>query len=142
MEALDGNTNTLKRINGMAKPTKTTNPLHFEDLEAHRFEDFGMDVLKKMYQWKRLDPIGAMSSDDGIDIFGVDFNGFPYYCQVKRYQKITSQEIRDIIIKIASGNKIETNARLILIVACNPSKKAFDAFYEEAEKHGFKDPTS
>lgn len=47
MEAPVGDTNTLKQINGMAKPTKTTNPLHFEDLEAHRFEDLGMDVLKR-----------------------------------------------------------------------------------------------
>ena len=141
MEAPVGDTNTLKQINGMAKPTKTTNPLHFEDLEAHRFEDLGMDVLKKMYQWKRLDPIGVMGSDDGIDLFGVDVKGVPYYCQIKRYQKITPQDIRDIIIKIATGNEIGTNARLILIVACNPSKKAFDAFYEEAEKHGFQDPT-
>lgn len=122
------------------KPTTTTNRLHFEDLDPHRFEDFGMEFLHRKYQWKRLDPVGAMGADNGIDVFGVTIDGIPCYCQIKRYKSLDPGQIKALIHKIADENELEDNAKLILITACDVSKKGFDSFYEESEVCGFHNP--
>ena len=36
----------------MNTPTRTTNKLHFEDLEPHRFEDMGYELLYRLQNWK------------------------------------------------------------------------------------------
>lgn len=118
-------------------PTKTTNRLHFEDLDPFRFEDLGRELLDLMYSWKRLDPIGGEGSDDGVDIFGVTTDGIPCYCQVKRYKVLIPSKIESIIEAIAENNELEENACIILIVSCNLSKKGFDAFYAKSEELGF-----
>lgn len=119
-------------------PTKTTNRLHFEDLDPFRFEDLGRELLDVMYSWKRLDPIGGEGADDGVDIFGVTTSGEPCYCQVKRYKELGPTKIEGIINSIVANNEIEENACIILITACNLSKKGYDTFYNTAEKVGFK----
>ncbi len=118
-------------------PTKTTNRLHFEDLDPFRFEDLGRELLDVMYSWKRLDPIGGEGADDGVDIFGVTTEGIPCYCQVKRYKSLAPSKIEEIIDIIAKNNEIEDNACLILIVSCDISKKGFDMFYAKSENAGF-----
>lgn len=119
-------------------PTKTTNRLHFEDLDPFRFEDLGRELLDAKYSWKRLDPIGGEGSDDGVDIFGITSTGEPCYIQVKRYKELGPTKIEGIIETIVQNNTIEDNACIILITACNLSKKAFDTFYNIAEQKGFK----
>lgn len=120
-------------------PSKTTNRLHFEDLDPHRFEDLCYELLDRLYQWKRFDPIGSLGGDDGVDIFGKTVEGISTYCQIKRYQKLSPNEISNIIGKIANVNNIAGDSRIILMVACDLSKKSFDTFYDEAEKNGFSD---
>ncbi len=119
-------------------PTKTTNRLHFEDLGPFRFEDLGRELLDVMYSWKRLDPIGGEGADDGVDIFGITTSGEPCYCQVKRYKELGPTKIEGIINTIVKNNAIEENACIILITACDLSKKGYDTFYNTAEKVGFK----
>lgn len=119
-------------------PTKTTNRLHFEDLDPFRFEDLGRELLDVMYSWKRLDPIGGEGADDGVDIFGITTSSEPCYCQVKRYKELGPAKIEGIIDTIVKNNTIENNACLILITACDISKKSFDSFYNTAEREGFK----
>ena len=53
----------------MHNPTRTTNRLHFEYLETHRFEDLAYELLYRKEVWKRIDNFGRSGSDDGIDIF-------------------------------------------------------------------------
>lgn len=119
-------------------PTKTINRLHFEDLDPFRFEDLGRELLDVMYSWKRLDPIGGEGADDGVDIFGVTTSGEPCYCQVKRYKELGPTKIEGIINSIVENNEIEENACIILITACDLSKKSYDTFYKTSEKVGFK----
>src|SRR3954447_21575685 len=54
------------------KATRTLNPLHFEDLEPHRFEDLIRQLVYEFRPWKRLEPTGRLGADDGIDIRGVE----------------------------------------------------------------------
>ncbi|NYG46218.1 hypothetical protein GGD67_003689 [Bradyrhizobium sp. IAR9] len=48
-------------------PTKTTGPLHFEDLEPHRFEDLVRRLLYDFRQWRELEATGRTGSDEGFD---------------------------------------------------------------------------
>jgi len=119
-------------------PTKTTNRLHFEDLDPFRFEDLCRELLDVMYSWNRLDSIGGEGADDGVDIFGITTSGEPCYCQVKRYKELGPAKIEGIVNSIVKNNEIEENACIILMTACDLSKKGYDSFYNTAERAGFK----
>ena len=48
--------------------TKTLNPLHFEDLEPHRFEDLVRQLIYDFKDWQSIEATGQAGSDDGFDI--------------------------------------------------------------------------
>ena len=52
------------------KPAKTTNPLHFEDLEPHRFEDLIRQLAQDFRSWDKLEPTGRLGADDGTMLAG------------------------------------------------------------------------
>jgi hypothetical protein len=52
--------------------TKTLNPLHFEDLEPHRFEDLIRQLIYDFRDWSLLEPTGRLGSDDGYDARGFE----------------------------------------------------------------------
>lgn len=52
----------------MARVTKTINPLHFEDLEPHRFEDLVRQLSYDFKDWQDIEGTGRAGSDDGFDI--------------------------------------------------------------------------
>lgn len=53
-------------------PTKTTNRLHFTDLEPLRFEDLCLNIIQRQKDWKDIRHYGRSGSDEGIDILGID----------------------------------------------------------------------
>ena len=89
----------------MYNPTRTTNRLHFEDLDPHRFEDLGAELLYRKQDWKRFNNWGRSGSDDGIDISCEEDNGVRWFCQCKRYQTISTSEIKAAVDKIVSKNE-------------------------------------
>lgn len=124
----------------MLNPSITTNRLHFEDLDPRRFEELGFQLLQRLYKWDRLDHTGVSGNDGGIDIYGITKDGIHCYCQVKRYQKMSQPDIRKIYSSIVTNNKgnFESDAKFILICACDLSKQVLDLTYEEGFKYGFK----
>ncbi len=58
----------------MAKPatTRTFGPLHFEDLEPHRFEDLVRQLAYDFRPWRQLEATGRSGSDDGFDVRGIE----------------------------------------------------------------------
>lgn len=56
----------------MVRVTKTMNPLHFEDLEPHRFEDLVRQLIYDFRQWKSLEAVGRAGGDEGIDIRAIE----------------------------------------------------------------------
>lgn len=52
--------------------SKTLNPLHFEDLEPHRFEDLVRQIVYDFRDWSLLEPTGRLGSDDGYDARGFE----------------------------------------------------------------------
>jgi hypothetical protein len=53
-------------------PTRTTGPLHFEDLEPHRFEDLVRRLIYDFRPWRHLEATGRSGSDDGFDARGFE----------------------------------------------------------------------
>jgi len=56
----------------MAKVQRTINPLHFEDLEPHRFEDLIRQLAYAYRPWRYLDATGKLGRDGGTDIRGIE----------------------------------------------------------------------
>jgi hypothetical protein len=48
------------------------NPLPFNDLEPHRFEDMVRQLAYDFRPWKKLEAIGRSGDDEGIDIRGIE----------------------------------------------------------------------
>lgn len=55
-----------------AQPTRTIGPLHFEDLEPHRFEDLVRQLVYDFRPWRQLEATGRGGSDDGFDARGFE----------------------------------------------------------------------
>ncbi len=51
-----------------ATTTRTLNPLPFQDLEPHRFEDLVRQLAYDIRSWKSLEATGRSGSDEGLDI--------------------------------------------------------------------------
>lgn len=54
--------------------TRTTNQLHFEDLDPIRFEELILSIVYRMKKWYKLDHFGKMGMDSGIDIKAIEKN--------------------------------------------------------------------
>ncbi len=54
----------------MARPnvTRTLGPIHFEDLDPHRFEDLIRQLAYDFRQWQSIESTGRGGADDGFDI--------------------------------------------------------------------------
>ncbi len=137
--------------------SRTINPLHFEDLEPHRFEDLVRQLAYGFKQWLRLEDRGKLGNDEGKDILGVEgiiselerhqeeeeqqeeaviIEEREWRFQCKREKQIGPADIRRIVQEaIKSG----VPYGLVIAVACNVSDKCYSAFHEERLKHGVKE---
>lgn len=52
----------------MAKITRIYGPIHFEDLEPHRFEDLIRELAYDYKDCQSIEATGSSGADDGIDI--------------------------------------------------------------------------
>ena len=121
----------------MNTPTRTTNKLHFEDLEPHRFEDMGYELLYRLQKWNRIENWGKSGSDDGIDIYCEDSKKHKWFCQCKRYKEITKEQIQTVVDKIVNKNKNVQGSTILLIIACNLNKTKSEFFECYSLKKGF-----
>jgi len=60
----------------MAKPriTRTFGPIHFEDLDPHRFEDLVRELIYDYKDWQSIEAVGRGGADDGYDIRAFEKN--------------------------------------------------------------------
>jgi hypothetical protein len=98
-----------------AKATRTINPLHFEDLEPHRFEDLVRRLLYSFKDWSNIEATGRGGSDEGFDARAWEkgdvvtnlsdegeegvhaLEGRVWQVQGKREKKITPAQMRTLI---------------------------------------------
>jgi len=135
--------------------TRTINPLHFEDLEPHRFEDLVRQLIYDFRPWNALEPTGRLGSDDGFDIRGRELAPGPrglatadaedpeeeqageertWQIQCKREKEIGPKKLREIVQEAIDASAPPYG--FLLAAACDFSKAARDAFYEETLKLG------
>jgi hypothetical protein len=48
--------------------TRTLGPLHFEDLDPHRFEDLVRELVYDFNDWQSIEAAGRGGADDSFDI--------------------------------------------------------------------------
>lgn len=139
----------------MAKVTRTTNPLHFEDLEPHKFEDVVRGLLYDFRDWQNIEPTGKKGTDDGFDIRAWEksqvveneseekeedeskgehpMEGNLWMIQCKREKEITPKKIEEILKDVDPKNP---PYGYILAAATDFSKKSHDIFREILLKKG------
>lgn len=143
--------------------SRTINPLHFEDLEPHRFEDLIRQLLYDFRQWYSIEAVGRLGSDDGIDIRAIErivyreeFDAAPedgedvayekeeniqekvWIIQCKREKSIGPKKVRTIAEDGLSNLEIKSYG-YILAAACDFSKASRDAFRDEMLKYGIQE---
>lgn len=134
--------------------TKTLNPLHFEDLEPHRFEDLVRQLIYDFKEWQSLEATGRSGSDEGFDIRGLEGKQISeeeiqeegedkplvppneqrlWLIQCKRQKRISPENIKRCIEEIKTEEKIYG---IIFVTACDFSKKTRDAFFLKIRERG------
>ena len=140
----------------MVKPkiTRTYGPIHFEDLDPHRFEDLIRELIYDFKDWQSIEATGRSGSDEGFDIRSYEkaevishlddenneetkevhpMEGNLWMIQGKREKAIGPQKIKTILSDIDSKNP---PYGYILAASANFSKKSYDVFREELRKKG------
>jgi len=133
--------------------TKTLNPLHFEDLEPHRFEDLVRQLVYDFKDWQSLEATGRSGSDEGFDIRGLEGKQiseeevqededkslvpikeqYLWLIQCKRQKRISPEDIKRYIEDIKTEEKIYG---IIFVTACDFSKKTRDIFFSKIREKG------
>lgn len=137
--------------------TRTLGPLHFEDLEPHRFEDLVRELIYDFKDWQSIEATGRGGGDDGFDIRAYErasqpdseqgegepgeddlqmhpMEGNLWMFQCKREAEIGPTRAARIIdegVKAA-----DPPYGYVLVAPANFSKKSFDVFREELRKRG------
>lgn len=127
------------------KPTKTTNPLHFEDLEPHRFEDLIRQLAQGFRDWSKLEPTGRLGTDDGYDVRGTEVLANAsgreerlWQIQCKREKSITPKKL-EAYLKDMIPSAATVPHGVILAAPCDFSKKARDLFQNELQGRGVRE---
>lgn len=135
----------------MSSTTRTIGPLHFEDLEPHRFEDLVRQLVYDFRPWRALEATGRAGSDDSFDARGFEVadavDALPaeqddpdadearpattddriWLVQCKREQTITPARIKKHLDDIPLTS-LEGLYGVVFVAACDFSKKTRDAF--------------
>lgn len=139
------------------KPTRTIGPLHFEDLEPHRFEDLIRQLVYDFKQWRQLEPTGRVGADDGFDARGWEITsheGVPepndeeivdgnatqgedriWLIQCKREKAIGPKQLGAYLDDIPEEER-KALYGLILAAPVNFSKAAYDLFRQKTREFG------
>jgi hypothetical protein len=138
------------------RTTRTLNPLPFQDLEPHRFEDLVRQLAYEFREWVSLEAIGRSGADEGIDIRGVervaaapspavddaDGDDEPspvaaeqvWIFQCKREKSMSPGDVKKAVAASLDGKEVPYG--FVLAAACDLSKKSRDAFRAEMVRRG------
>jgi len=141
----------------MAKPniTRTLGPIHFEDLDPHRFEDLIRQLTYDFRQWQSIESTGRGGADDGFDIRAYEvlpvaeptieaeddqedaphpMDGNLWMIQCKRERELGPKRIEDIIKDAVTPDTPPYG--YILAAPANFSKTAHDKFRQVLRDRG------
>ncbi len=136
-----------------AKVTRTYGPIHFEDLDPHRFEDLIRELIYDYKDWQTIEATGRSGNDSGFDIRAYEkiykapptesadenseevhpMAGNLWMIQGKREKEIGPKRVTEILTDIDPKNP---PYGYILAASANFSKESYDVFREELRKKG------
>jgi len=140
----------------MAKPhiTRTLGPIHFEDLDPHRFEDLVRQLTYDFKQWQSIESTGRGGADDGFDIRAYEvlppsitpddedtqedaphpMEGNLWMIQCKREKELGPKRVEAIVSDAVNADSPPYG--YILVAPAHFSKAAHDKFREELRNRG------
>lgn len=141
----------------MAKPhiTRTVGPIHFEDLDPHRFEDLIRQLAYDFRPWKSIESTGRGGADDGFDVRAFEearvpatvmddeadaediphpMEGNLWMIQCKREKEVGPKKVATIISDGVAAQAPPYG--YILAAPVHFSKAAHDRFREELRSRG------
>lgn len=139
----------------MTGASRTINPLHFEDLEPHRFEDLVRQLIYDYRDWNSIEATGRAGSDDGFDVRAWE-NVYPeessveddenegliikpehriWLIQCKREKTITPKKLEKYVQDIEINPK-QPIYGAVFVASCDFSKKSRDRFSEAIREKG------
>ncbi len=133
-------------------PTKTIGPIHFEDLEPHRFEDLIRQLSYEFRDWQSIEATGRGGDDDGFDIRATErqdlhiedgesaevhpMEGNLWMIQCKRQKTVTPSQIKAILKEV---DEQSPPYGYILAAPANFSKRSHDTFREQLRAKGVRE---
>jgi len=136
--------------------TRTFGPIHFEDLDPHRFEDLVRELIYDFKDWQSIEATGRGGADDGFDIRAYEktfsnannndedenendaqvtvMDGNLWMVQCKREAEIGPTKVSSIIKSGINPNCPPYG--YILVASANFTKKSYDTFRSELKKMG------
>lgn len=124
-------------------PSRTTNRLHFEDLDPGRFEQLCLTILYPLRPWADLKHFGLSGGDDGVDILARetldDGSVRTWGVQCRRYQKAAKSDLCRAVDDVThrAGQAPDV---LLVVLACDVSRTAHECFEAYARERGAKEP--
>lgn len=145
----------------MAKPapSRTYNPLHFEDLSPQRFEDLTRNLIYDFREWMSIEAVGRSGADQGVDIRAterVTYGDVPeedeeneldaqpdielreWVFQCKRYKRIGPKHVA-AIAENDLGQQSVAPYGYVLVATSDFSHAAREAFREKMVEHGIRE---
>lgn len=137
-----------------SKITRTYGPIHFEDLDPHRFEDLVRELIYDYKDWQTIEATGRSGKDGGFDVRAYEklninsssienddedlgakepMEGNLWMIQGKREKAIGPKRIKEILADVNSKNP---PYGYILAASANFSKDSYDIFRDELRKKG------
>jgi hypothetical protein len=124
-------------------PSRTTNRIHFSDLSAQRFEDLCLALVHPLHPWIDIRHYGRVGADRGVDIEARERmdDGVErvWFVQCRRYSKASKATlIRAVDDAVKRGTLLP--GVYLLVVACDVSRSAHEAYAQYAVKKGVATP--
>ena len=131
--------------------TRTFGPIHFEDLDPHRFEDLVRELIYDFRQWQSIESTGRTGKDGGFDVRAFERNtssteevvegeeeahpmeGNRWMIQGKREKELGPAAVRKILEDVDAA---DPPYGYILAASANFSKESYDAFREVLRAKG------
>jgi hypothetical protein len=141
----------------VATVSRTVNPIHFEDLEPHRFEDLVRQLLYEFRPWRKLEATGRAGADEGFDVRGWEVVADAeddestdesdgaiepgsvvdrlWLIQCKREREIGPTKLEGYMDAIPEGERKGLHG-IIVAAACDFSKTSRDKFFAKCAAFG------
>lgn len=133
--------------------TRTFAPIHFEDLDPHRFEDLVRELIYDFKEWQTIEATGRSGSDDGFDIRAYEkvarfaplsddegeeeaahpMEGNRWMIQGKREKAVSPADVKRILADLSED---DPPYGYILSASAVFSKKSYDSFREILRQKG------